>query len=55
MNAGLILLVAVLVVLGGVFMGVAAVFLVPIVGALAVVALLIWVLRRRAANKPPVP
>ena len=55
MNAGLVLLVAVLVMLGGVLMGVAALFLVPIVGALAVIALLIWVLRRRAANKPPVP
>lgn len=55
MHAGLVLLVAVLVMLGGVFMGVAALFLVPIVGALAVIALLIWVLRRRAANKPPVP
>lgn len=55
MNTGLILLVAVIVVLGGMFMGVAAVFLVPIVGALAVIGLLIWVLRRRAANKPPVP
>jgi predicted ABC-type sugar transport system permease subunit len=55
MNAGLIGLVVVLVLLGGTLMGVAALFLVPIVGALVIVALLIWLLRRRAAHKPPVP
>lgn len=55
MNAGLIGLIAVVILLGGLFMGVASLFLFPIVGALAFVALLIWLLRRRAANKPPVP
>lgn len=54
MNTGLVVLIAVLVLLGGIFMGVAAVFLVPIVGALAIIALLIWVLRRRAEHKPPI-
>lgn len=55
MNLGLIVLIAVVVLLGGIFMGVASVFLFPIVGALAFIALLVWLLRRRAANKPPVP
>ncbi|MGH7447973.1 MAG: hypothetical protein ACRELT_10465 [Longimicrobiales bacterium] len=54
MNTALIVLVAVLVLLGGVLMGVAAIFLLPIVGALALIALVIWVLRRRAEHKPPI-
>lgn len=54
MKAGLIVLIAVLVLLGGIVMGVASLFLFPIVGALAVIALLIWLLRRRAALKPPI-
>ena len=54
MNTGLIILIAVLVLLGGTFFGIASVFLFPIVGAIAIVALLIWMLRRRAEHKPPI-
>lgn len=55
MNVALIALLAVVVLLGGIFMGVAAIFLVPLVGIIALIALIIWALRRRAEHRPPMP
>jgi hypothetical protein len=46
--------VAVLVLLGGSIMGVAAMLLLPVVGIIAAIALLIWFLQRRASGRPPI-
>jgi hypothetical protein len=46
--------VAVVVVLVGIFFGVAGIFLAPILGGIAFVALLVWVLQRAARDKPPI-
>lgn len=47
------ILLAVLVVVGGVIFGVGGLLLAPIVGAVALVALVIWLLERKAQHKPP--
>jgi predicted PurR-regulated permease PerM len=39
----------------GLIFGIAGVFLAPILGGIALIALLIWLLGRKARNKPPVP
>jgi hypothetical protein len=48
-------IIALLVLVVGTFMGVAALLVLPLAGAVVLVALLVWLLQRRAANKPPVP
>lgn len=55
MRAALIALVVVLVLVGGTFMGVAAMFLVPIVAAIALIAIALTLLARKAEDKPPMP
>ncbi|HEX6308235.1 MAG TPA: hypothetical protein VFZ69_08615 [Longimicrobiales bacterium] len=54
MNAALIVLIALAVLLGGLFFGVTAIFVVPIAAVLAIVALVIWMLRRRSQHRPPI-
>jgi hypothetical protein len=48
------ILVAVGLLIVGLVLGVAGIFLFPIVGAIALVALVVWLLRRRAQNRPPI-
>jgi hypothetical protein len=55
MRSALIAGVALLILIGGSFMGVAALLLLPIAGVVLLVALLIWVIQRRASGKPPIP
>jgi hypothetical protein len=54
MRAILAAVIVAVVLLGGLVMGVAAMFLVPLLASIAVLALLIWFIQRRAANKPPI-
>jgi hypothetical protein len=49
------IIAAVLIVVFGLIFGVAGIFLTPILGAIAIVVLIIWLLLRRARGKPPVP
>jgi hypothetical protein len=46
--------IVLVVVLGGTVMGIAAMFLVPLIASIAVLALLIWFVQRRTSNKPPI-
>jgi uncharacterized membrane protein YbaN (DUF454 family) len=48
------ILVAVGLLIVGLVLGVAGIFLFPILGAIALVALVIWLLRRRAQDRPPI-
>ena len=54
MNAALIVLVVLAVLLGGTLFGVTGIFLVPLAGAVGILVLVIWLLRRRAEHKPPI-
>jgi hypothetical protein len=54
MRTSLIALIALVVMLGGIFMGIAATLVLPLIGIVAAIALLLWLLQRRAANKPPI-
>lgn len=47
-------LLAIGILVGGVILGVAGIFLFPIVGAIAVIGLLIWMAERKAEHKPPI-
>lgn len=47
------ILTAVLVAVGGVILGVAGIFLLPIIGALAIIALILWLIERKVHHKPP--
>ncbi|HSH44594.1 MAG TPA: hypothetical protein VK966_01990 [Longimicrobiales bacterium] len=47
------ILLVILVAVGGVVFGVAGLLLAPIVGGLALVAVVIWLLERKAQHKPP--
>jgi uncharacterized membrane-anchored protein len=55
MRTGLIAAVALIVLLGGTVMGIAAIFVLPIVGGIALLALILYALGRRADNRPPMP
>lgn len=46
--------IALLVLIVGSLMGVAALLLLPLVGIVAVIALLVWFARRRASGRPPI-
>jgi hypothetical protein len=46
-------LVAILIIVFGVVFGIAGVVFFPILGGLALVVLAIWLLQRRARDKPP--
>jgi hypothetical protein len=46
--------IAVAVLLVGIFLGVAGIFLAPILGAIGLVAFLVWTLSRAARDKPPI-
>jgi hypothetical protein len=48
------ILVAVGLLIVGLVLGVAGIFLFPIVGAIAMVALVVWLLGRRAQDRPPI-
>lgn len=47
------ILTAIIVAVGGLIFGVAGIFIAPIVGALAVIALIIWLIERKAHHKLP--
>jgi hypothetical protein len=46
---------AVLILIFGMVFGIAGVFLAPILGGIALVVAIVWLLSRRARGKPPVP
>lgn len=48
------LLTAVLILIGGVVFGIAGIFLAPILGGIALVVLVVWLLQRAARDKPPI-
>ena len=54
MRAAWIGLLALVVLIGGTFLGVTALLLVPLLGILALVAFLVWTARRRAGHRPPI-
>jgi len=54
MRAAWIGLLALVVLIGGTFLGVTALLLMPLIGILAVVAFLVWTARRRAEHRPPI-
>ena len=54
MHAVWIGLLAIVVLIGGTFLGVTALLLMPLIGILALVAFLIWTARRRADHRPPI-
>lgn len=47
------ILVAILIVVLGLVFGIAGIFLAPILGIIAIVALAIWLAERKAHHKPP--
>jgi predicted PurR-regulated permease PerM len=47
-------IVAVLILVVGIVFGVAGVFLAPILGAIGLLVLLVWLLQRAARDKPPI-
>jgi predicted PurR-regulated permease PerM len=49
------ILIAFAVLIVGMVFGVAGVFLAPILGVIALVVLIVWLLGRKAQDKPPVP
>jgi hypothetical protein len=54
MRAGLIGAILLVVLVGGIAMGIAALLLLPLLGGVLLVVLLIWMLRRRSEGKPPI-
>jgi hypothetical protein len=54
MRSALFAGVALLILIGGSLMGVAALLLLPVAGIILAIALLIWMLQRRASGKPPI-
>jgi predicted PurR-regulated permease PerM len=50
-----IILIALLILVGGIVLGIAGIFLAPILGALGLIILVVWLLQRRARDKPPIP
>jgi predicted PurR-regulated permease PerM len=49
-----VFLAAALILVGGIVFGIAGVFLAPILGGIALIALVIWLLQRAARDKPPI-
>ncbi len=47
--------VAVGILIVGIAFGIAGVFLAPIIGAIGLIALITWLIQRRARDKPPIP
>jgi membrane protein implicated in regulation of membrane protease activity len=45
---------ALVVLIGGMILGATALLLVPLLGILALLALLVWAARRRAQHRPPI-
>lgn len=54
MRTALAIVIVLVVLLGGTVMGIAAMFLVPLIASIAVLALLIWFVQRRTSGKPPI-
>jgi hypothetical protein len=54
MRGALLGIVLLIILVGGTVMGIASLLLLPLVGAVLLVALLIWFVQRRAAGKPPI-
>jgi predicted PurR-regulated permease PerM len=54
MRAGIIGLIAIAILVGGTLMGIASLLLVPLVAAVALIALAAWLLVRRVRGKPPI-
>jgi hypothetical protein len=54
MRSGLIALAVIAILLGGIFMGVASLLILPLVGIVAAIALISWIIARRAQHKPPI-
>jgi hypothetical protein len=55
MRSALIIIAVLVVLLGGTFLGITALLLLPFAGGILLVAALIWVLQRRARGKRPIP
>ena len=53
MHALLIGLIGVVLLIGGSLMGIASLLLFPLVGIVALIAIVIWMVTRRAEGKPP--
>ena len=53
MRAGLIGAIALVILIAGSILGVASLLLLPLVGIIALIAVLIWMAGRRAEGKPP--
>ena len=53
MRAGLIGLIALIILIGGSILGIASLLLFPLVGIVALIAIVIWMAARRAEGKPP--
>ena len=54
MHAFLIGLIGVVVLIGGSLMGIASLLLFPLVGIIALIAIVVWMAVRRAEHKPPI-
>lgn len=53
MRLALIVLIVGVVLLGGTFMGIASMFLVPLIASIALLVLLIWLVQRRSSGRRP--
>lgn len=47
------ILLAIAIAIGGLIFGVAGIFLAPLLGVLGLIALIIWMIERKAQHKPP--
>jgi hypothetical protein len=54
MRAGIIAAILLVVLIGGTVMGIASLVLLPLVGIVFAIVLVIWLLQRRSAGKPPI-
>lgn len=54
MRGGLIAAAVLVLLLVGSLMGIVSIFLLPVAGAIGVVVLIVWFVRRRAEGKPPI-
>lgn len=48
------ILIGIIVVIGGLFFGVAGLLLLPIIGFFVLIAVLLWLAERKAEHKPPI-
>jgi Mn2+/Fe2+ NRAMP family transporter len=53
MRSTLVIVAVAVILLGGAAMGFASLLLLPLIGGIALIALIVWFLQRRSAGKPP--